>query len=146
MRTCSPRPRSFLLPPIIFYAGLSVKKKHFFRNFFTIGGYGIVGTYVCFAIISTGLYLFLRSYLSFGVSAAGGQLADPQAGQTLMPHRRRSSNRDRAQGWLSRVHNATSVPWLQASLPPAAGACVLPVPPLHCAHQGAAATVLPPEL
>lgn len=59
--------RSFFLPPIIFYAGLSVKKKHFFRNFFTIAGYGIMGTYVCFALISLGLYLFLRSFLTFGV-------------------------------------------------------------------------------
>jgi NhaP-type Na+/H+ or K+/H+ antiporter len=59
---------SFFLPPIIFYAGLSVKKKHFFRNFFTITGYGILGTYFCFAFISTGLYLCLRSYLTFGVS------------------------------------------------------------------------------
>ncbi len=66
--------RSFFLPPIIFYAGLSVKKKHFFRNFFTIAGYGILGTYVCFALISLGLYLFLRSYLTFGVrgGAAAG--------------------------------------------------------------------------
>lgn len=64
----------FLLPPIIFYAGLSVKKKHFFRNFFTIAGYGIVGTYVCFAIISMGLYLFLRSYLSFGDCLALGAI------------------------------------------------------------------------
>ena len=55
------------MPPIIFYAGLSVKKKHFFRNFFTIVGYGVVGTYTCFAIISLGLFVFLRSYLSFGV-------------------------------------------------------------------------------
>lgn len=62
---------SFFLPPIIFYAGLSVKKKHFFRNFFTIAGYGILGTYVCFAIISLGLYLFLRSYLTFGVRSGG---------------------------------------------------------------------------
>lgn len=61
-------PRSFFLPPIIFYAGLSVKKKHFFRNFFTIAGYGILGTYVCFAVISLGLYLFLRQHLTFGVS------------------------------------------------------------------------------
>lgn len=65
---------SFFLPPIIFYAGLSVKKKHFFRNFFTIAGYGIVGTYVAFALISLGLYVFLRSYLTFGVSWAAGCL------------------------------------------------------------------------
>jgi NhaP-type Na+/H+ or K+/H+ antiporter len=65
---CHPPPCSFFLPPIIFYAGLSVKKKHFFRNFFTITGYGILGTYFCFAFISTGLYLCLRSYLTFGVS------------------------------------------------------------------------------
>lgn len=64
--------RSFFLPPIIFYAGLSVKKKHFFRNFFTIAGYGIVGTYVCFALISICLYLFLPSYLTFGVSRRPG--------------------------------------------------------------------------
>ncbi|PRW60759.1 Na+ H+ antiporter [Chlorella sorokiniana] len=62
----------FFLPPIIFYAGLSVKKKHFFRNFFTIAGYGIMGTYVCFALISLGLYLFLRSYLTFGDCLALG--------------------------------------------------------------------------
>ena len=71
--------RSFFLPPIIFYAGLSVKKKHFFRNFFTIAGYGIMGTYVCFALISLGLYLFLRSFLSFGVRVlifGGPGLAD----------------------------------------------------------------------
>lgn len=48
-----------------------MKKKHFFRNFFTIAGYGIVGTYVCFAFIALGLYLFLRSYLTFGVRAGG---------------------------------------------------------------------------
>ncbi|KAI7845128.1 hypothetical protein COHA_001333 [Chlorella ohadii] len=65
---------SFFLPPIIFYAGLSVKKKHFFRNFFTIAGYGILGTYVCFALISLGLYLFLRSYLTFGDCLALGSI------------------------------------------------------------------------
>ena len=66
-RRAAPCPRSFFLPPIIFYAGISVKKKHFFRNFFTIAGYGIVGTYVCFAFISLGLYLLLHSHLTFGV-------------------------------------------------------------------------------
>ena len=68
---------------IIFYAGLSVKKKHFFRNFFTITGYGILGTYFCFAFISTGLYLCLRSYLTFGVrpsrACAGWLLPVPMA-------------------------------------------------------------------
>lgn len=64
----------FFLPPIIFYAGISVKKKHFFRNFFTIAGYGILGTYICFAFISMGLWLFLRSYLTFGDCLALGSI------------------------------------------------------------------------
>jgi hypothetical protein len=67
---CASVAHSFFLPPIIFYAGLSVKKKHFFRNFFTIAGYGIVGTYVCCGLISLGLYVFLRKFLTFGVSGA----------------------------------------------------------------------------
>ncbi|KAK9803320.1 hypothetical protein WJX73_001939 [Symbiochloris irregularis] len=46
----------YLLPPIIFYAGLSVKKKHFFRNFPTISAFGILGTYVAFAVIALALY------------------------------------------------------------------------------------------
>ena len=51
MRTCR-----YLLPPIIFYAGLSVKKKQFFRNFATIASFGIFGTYVAFALIALVLY------------------------------------------------------------------------------------------
>ena len=46
----------YLLPPIIFYAGLSVKKKQFFRNFATIASFGILGTYVAFALIALVLY------------------------------------------------------------------------------------------
>jgi hypothetical protein len=46
----------YLLPPIIFYAGLSVKKKQFFRNFATIASFGIFGTYVAFALIALVLY------------------------------------------------------------------------------------------
>lgn len=46
----------YLLPPIIFYAGLSVKKKQFFRNFGTIAAFGILGTYVAFALIALVLY------------------------------------------------------------------------------------------
>ncbi|EIE24491.1 hypothetical protein COCSUDRAFT_46826 [Coccomyxa subellipsoidea C-169] len=47
---------TYLLPPIIFYAGLSVKKKQFFRNFATIASFGIFGTYIAFALIALVLY------------------------------------------------------------------------------------------
>lgn len=68
---CRPTPCRFLLPPIIFYAGLSVRKRHFFKEFFTISGFGIAGTYACFALISTGLWLCLRGSLTFGVRPGG---------------------------------------------------------------------------
>jgi hypothetical protein len=47
----------YLLPPIIFYAGLSVKKKQFFRNFSSITLFGVVGTYVAFAVIASTLFV-----------------------------------------------------------------------------------------
>lgn len=56
----SPRSCRYLLPPIIFYAGLSVKKKRFFRNVITISSFGIIGTYVAFAVIASVLYAFSR--------------------------------------------------------------------------------------
>jgi NhaP-type Na+/H+ or K+/H+ antiporter len=49
-------PRRYFLPPIIFYAGLSVKKKKFFRNFASIATLGILGTYILFAVIALGLF------------------------------------------------------------------------------------------
>ena len=52
--------RRYLLPPIIFYAGLSVKKKRFFRNVVTISSFGIIGTYVAFAVIASVLYAISR--------------------------------------------------------------------------------------
>ena len=51
-------PCRYFLPPIIFFAGLSVRKKSFFRNFITIATYGIVGTYISFAIIVCCLLIF----------------------------------------------------------------------------------------
>lgn len=50
----------FFLPPIILYAGLSVRKKAFFRNLPTIATLGILGTYVAFAVIVVTLYGFSK--------------------------------------------------------------------------------------
>ena len=48
----------FFLPPIILYAGLSVRKKAFFRNLPTIACLGMLGTYIAFAFIAFTLYAF----------------------------------------------------------------------------------------
>lgn len=61
------RSARFLLPPIIFYAGLSVRKRHFFKEFLTISGFGIAGTYACFALLSLGLWLSFQNLLTFRV-------------------------------------------------------------------------------
>lgn len=60
----------YLLPPIIFYAGISVKKKQFFRNFASIAIFGVLGTYIAFAVIACVLYGFskLPNVLNFSVS------------------------------------------------------------------------------
>ena len=60
----------YLLPPIIFYAGISVKKKQFFRNFASIATFGVLGTYIAFAVIACVLYVFskLPNVLNFSVS------------------------------------------------------------------------------
>nr|CAB3492137.1 unnamed protein product [Digitaria exilis] len=55
----------YLLPPIIFNAGLQVKKKQFFRNFITITLFGAVGTLISFTVISLGA-LGLISRLNIG--------------------------------------------------------------------------------
>jgi len=55
-----PHSRRYLLPPIIFYCGLSVKKKQFFRNFVSIASFGILGTYIAFAVIAFVLYGFSK--------------------------------------------------------------------------------------
>ncbi|KAL4325484.1 hypothetical protein GQ457_11G006510 [Hibiscus cannabinus] len=50
----------YLLPPIIFNAGFSVKKKQFFRNFITIMLFGAVGTLISCTIISLGVIKFFK--------------------------------------------------------------------------------------
>lgn len=61
----------FYLPPIILFAGLSVRKKAFFRNLPTVAGMGIVGTYIAFAIIAGLLAAFSNviSGITLAVSA-----------------------------------------------------------------------------
>lgn len=82
---------SYLLPPIIFFAGLSVKKKHFFRNLPTISAFGVLGTYACFTIIALVLYsvshasgyLSLADCLALGaIFAATDSVAVLQVGGT----------------------------------------------------------------
>ncbi|GMJ03777.1 sodium hydrogen exchanger 2 [Hibiscus trionum] len=51
----------YLLPPIIFNAGFSVKKKQFFRNFITIMLFGAVGTLISCTIISLGVITFFKA-------------------------------------------------------------------------------------
>ena len=60
----------YLLPPIILYAGLSVKKKQFFRNVLTISAFGVLGTYIQFTIMALVLFGFskLPNVLNFAVS------------------------------------------------------------------------------
>ena len=83
----------YFLPPIIFYAGLSVKKKKFFRNFGSIATLGILGTYILFAIIAFCLYAIsmLPNLLTFTVRLKAAHLcmvshATLTTHQTKPPH------------------------------------------------------------
>lgn len=51
-----------LLPPIIFEAGYTLRRKHFFRNFGTIVAYAVLGT-----LVST----FIIGYLTFAIGKLG---------------------------------------------------------------------------
>ncbi|KAJ0688686.1 putative cation/H+ exchanger, cation/H+ exchanger, CPA1 family [Helianthus annuus] len=66
----------YLLPPIIFNAGFSVKKKQFFHNFFPIMLFGVIGVFISTSIVAAGCWwlfpklgfkgLTISEYLSIG--------------------------------------------------------------------------------
>ncbi|XP_076907528.1 sodium/hydrogen exchanger 4-like [Bidens hawaiensis] len=66
----------YLLPPIIFNAGFSVKKKQFFHNFFPIMLFGVTGVFISTSIVAAGCWwlfpklglkgLTISEYLSIG--------------------------------------------------------------------------------
>jgi NhaP-type Na+/H+ or K+/H+ antiporter len=46
----------FLLPPVIFHAGLSVKRQLFMAHLVSILSFGVLGTVICFVLMSGGLF------------------------------------------------------------------------------------------
>jgi NhaP-type Na+/H+ or K+/H+ antiporter len=48
---------NFILPPIIFAAGYNLKKKSFFKYFFYISIFGVIGTIITFGIVASLTYL-----------------------------------------------------------------------------------------
>ncbi|GIL61578.1 hypothetical protein Vafri_16056, partial [Volvox africanus] len=47
---------TYLLPPVIFYAGLSVEQRRFFSNLPSILSFGVLGTLLSFVLMSAALY------------------------------------------------------------------------------------------
>ncbi len=53
----------YLLPPVIFHAGLGMEKRLFFGNLKTILSMGIVGTVISFIIITSVLFAFTEFHM-----------------------------------------------------------------------------------
>lgn len=58
---------TFMLPPIIFYGGLAIKRRLFVSNLVSICAFGIIGTFVSFTLIGAALVSLslLPNVLSF---------------------------------------------------------------------------------
>lgn len=47
---------TYMLPPIIFYGGLAIRRQLFVSNLISIVAFGILGTFISFIILGTTLY------------------------------------------------------------------------------------------
>lgn len=80
---------NIILPPIIFYAGYSLKRKYFFRNLGTILTFAIIGTTLSASLIGVLMYGFVqlmpsRSSFTFLDTLYFGALISPTDPVTIL--------------------------------------------------------------